>query len=122
MNKTVTINVRNVIHSYCFVSRNDSNNLVSAIVEELKENNKVILDFSEIEHCTNYFDSLFSDLYCYDFDKTENVEAVGFKDKENENSFNNYKALQKERRVEDLKYLEEHPEMKEWDEKRKASF
>lgn len=119
MNNTVTINVRDVIRSYCFVSRSDSINLSERIVKELKDNNKVILDFSEIEHCSSYFDSLFEDLYLYDLDKPDEVKAIGFKDKENEKNFNSCKEQQKKTRIEVLEYNEKHPEMKKWDEERR---
>lgn len=119
MNNTVTINVRDVIRSYCFVSTSDSINLSQRIVKEWKDNNKVILDFSEIEHCSSYFDSLFGDLYLYDLDKPTEIQAIGFKDKENEKNFNSCKELQRKTRIEELEYIEKHPEMKKWDEKKR---
>lgn len=114
---TVTLNVKDVINSYCFVTGCDSTILAASIIKELKKDNKVIIDFSEIEHCTSYFDILFDVLYRYDLDKPDNVTATGFKDKEIEKSFNNYRETMKKSRIEYLEYLEKHPDMKAWDER-----
>lgn len=65
--ETLEINVVQTIHSYCYVSYQDMGNVLHVILESLIKNpeiKKIVLNFSEIEHCyVSYIDDLIAEIY-----------------------------------------------------------